>query len=124
MILSPSNKHVGSAAEEVAYQYLIKQGLKPIVRNYACKLGEIDLIMEDARSLVFVEVRYRKQITYGSPFESVNFSKQQKLIKTAKHYLQKQRSYCTQACRFDVVAIVKQAESYNVDWLKDAFQVS
>lgn len=124
MILLHSKRDIGLAAEEAAYQYLLKQGLKPVLRNYNCKLGEIDLIMQECADLVFIEVRYRKQIKYGSPLESITYTKQQKLIKTAAHYLQTQRLYNFQSCRFDVVSVLKQVDSYKVEWLKNAFQVS
>lgn len=118
------SKQLGIETEELAYRYLIQQGLKLITRNYRCKLGEIDLIMRDKETIVFVEVRYRKQKTFGSSIESIDYFKQKKLIKTASYYLQTQQLYNTQACRFDVMAIAKQADTFKLEWLKNAFQVS
>lgn len=115
---------LGAQAEDLACQYLNQQGLQLVARNYRCKLGEIDLIMRDKDYLVFVEVRYRKQMGFGSNLESVNYFKQQKLIKATRYYLQTHNLYNTQACRFDVVALTKQTGEFKLEWIKDAFQVS
>jgi putative endonuclease len=123
MTLLPS-KQLGAEAETFAQNYLIEQGLQLIARNFSCKLGEIDLIMRDSDQMVFIEVRYRKQIGYGSSQESVNYFKQQKLIKAASYYLQTQGLYNSQSCRFDMVALAKQANGFKLEWIKDAFQVS
>lgn len=118
------SKQLGAQTEELACHYLTQQGLRLITRNYRCKLGEIDLIMQDGEQLVFVEVRYRKQTAFGSSAESINYFKQQKLIKAASYYLQTHQLYNTQACRFDVIAVAKQTDSFKLEWLKNAFQVS
>lgn len=105
-----SQKHTpamisGEESERFAEQFLLKQGLKLVMRNYRCKAGEIDLIMRDREHLVFVEVRYRKSGRFGSASETVDSRKQQKLIRAAQHYLQTQVRRQLPACRFDVVAI-------------------
>lgn len=111
--------NTGQQAEQQALEYLGKQGLKLITQNYHSRRGEIDLIMEDENTLVFVEVRYRKSAKYGSALESVNNQKQARIIHTAEHYLQQHPSKHS-AYRFDVVAI----NPNNIDWVKDAFQLS
>lgn len=99
----------------MACQYLTQSGLKLIEKNYSCALGEVDLIMQDTgNTLVFIEVRYRKNTLYGGAAASVTKSKQQKLIRTAQHYLQKQRYL--PACRFDVIAV----ENNQINWIKNA----
>lgn len=106
----------GPWAENYAYDYLQQQGLTPITRNYRSQVGEIDLIMQDQEELVFVEVRYRKNDHFGSALESVTYSKQQKIIKTAELYLQKHyRSY--PPCRYDILSITGS----RLEWLKNAF---
>ncbi|GAB3092874.1 YraN family protein [Aestuariicella hydrocarbonica] len=95
----------GDLREKQAEQFLTTRGLKLVARNYLCKLGEIDLIMRDRDHLVFVEVRYRKSTRFGSASETVDFRKQQKLIRTAQYYLQSHPQLGTPPCRFDVVAI-------------------
>ena len=93
----------GNAAEDQVLDYLTGQNLRLVTRNYSCRAGEIDLIMKDGAQLVFVEVRYRTRLDFGSALESVTPAKQRKLIATAQYYLQ--RSGITPACRFDVVGM-------------------
>lgn len=117
----------GESFEEIAAQYLSRQGLKVLKRNYQCKGGEIDIIMHDRRYLIFVEVRYRAYNTYGSALESVTTTKQKRLIRAAKHYLTYQ-SNTEMPCRFDVIAIENrvQAENnqapYDIHWIQNAFE--
>jgi putative endonuclease len=115
----------GAAAELWAEQFLTAQGLITRAKNYRCKAGEIDLIMSDGMTLVFVEVRLRSNRHFTSAAESVNLRKQQKIIKTAQHFLVEMNLLDKVACRFDVVAL-QQAGSNNLttstpDWIKDAF---
>ena len=114
----------GDSAEDIACKYLQQQGLKFITRNYRCRYGEIDLIMqtvdEPFELLVFVEVRHRKTTTYGSGLDSINYHKQKKLNKTANHYLSHQTKNIDQNCRFDVISIDGLLTNNNVTWLKNA----
>lgn len=111
-------------SETLAVCYLLSRGLNLLDRNYRCRWGEIDLVMEDKkgsdRILVFVEVRYRKGIGYGRPEETVSRSKQRRIILTANHYLQN-RSSEDQTMRFDVVAITWPNYAPSVTWIKEAF---
>lgn len=116
---------IGQETEHQALNFLKQQGLKLIDTNYHCRQGEIDLIMQDQQTLVFIEVRYRKNHYYGSSAESVTRSKQQKIIHTAEHYLLHKVKTTTPACRFDVVAIYPSENAQNslqFDWIKHAFQ--
>jgi putative endonuclease len=112
---------VGQMAEDKACDYLLKKGLKLVTRNYRCRLGEIDLIMIDKHNLVFVEVRYRKPSRFGDAAETVNYHKQQKLIKAATHYIQYKS--VSMACRFDVISMMPRGEELDIEWIKDAFEV-
>jgi putative endonuclease len=116
----------GRHAEEAACHYLQQQGLTLLQRNYACPRGEIDLVMRQADVTVFVEVRFRRNIRYGSGAESVDWRKQDKLRATAAHYLQQHPKAAKGACRFDVVSLSAGAASdgaiANIDWITDAFQ--
>ncbi len=103
--------------ERYAQKHLKKQGLKLIARNYLCRYGEIDLIMSDKESLVFIEVRYRKKADYGNALESVTKSKQQKITKTAQHFLLTYPQWENHPLRFDVFAITGK----EIDWVKAAF---
>lgn len=116
---------IGQQAEEQALNFLKQQGLRLITQNYHCRQGEIDLVMTDQQTLVFIEVRYRKNQRYGSSAETVTTSKQKKIIHTAEHYLLHKISTPTPVCRFDVVAIYPSdiaKSSLQFDWIKNAFQ--
>lgn len=107
----------GKEAEQRAARLLTGHGLRELCRNYRCRGGEIDLIMQDGEQRVFVEVRYRSRSDYGSAAESVHWGKQRRLTLAAQHYLLK--TGFSGPCRFDVVAIDgNKAPS----WLKNAFQ--
>lgn len=110
----------GDSAEQDALEFLQQTGLKLISKNYNCKLGEIDLIMQDGEILVFVEVRYRNSDKFGGAAASVNHQKQQKIIRSAEHYLQKNYRQ-PPTCRIDVVAIDKNRK---IDWIKNAIEAA
>jgi len=110
-------KH-GAEAEQFAAQYLQQQGLKLVVQNYRCRFGEIDLIMQDGTSLVFIEVRLRRNADFGGPSESIDIRKQQRLIRTAQQYLAGLAH--TPPCRFDAV-LLNDVNSQNIQWVKNAF---
>ena len=112
----PAHLITGENAEEQAHNYLIAQGLKPVLRNFRCKLGELDLIMSDQQSLVIIEVRYRKTDHYGSAMESITRTKQSRIIKATQIYLATQKK--DQAIRFDVVAISGNGK---IEWIQNAF---
>lgn len=107
----------GKAAEEVAETFLQQKGLKLVERNFRCPYGEIDLIMRDGETLVFVEVRFRRNNHFGGAAMSITPSKQQKLSCSAEHYLQ---IHGSTACRFDVV-LMQATEQNAVEWIQNAF---
>ncbi|MGI5308312.1 YraN family protein [Rheinheimera sp. WS51] len=108
----------GQQFELLALAYLEQQGLRLIEQNYLCKMGEIDLIMQHDKHLVFIEVKYRASNAYGGAAAAVTPAKQKKLTRTAKWYLQ-QHKLNNVACRFDVVAI-EGHEPYQYQWLRNA----
>ena len=112
----------GTAAEDLALHYLEARGLTLVTRNFRCRTGELDLIMRDGEQLVFVEVRSRRHARYGTPAESVTRTKQQRLLRAAALYLQRQR--LDPPCRFDVVAILEPSGKPQVEWIRDAFQLN
>lgn len=114
--------NIGDWAEGLAKSYLMEQGLKFVEANYRCKPGEIDLIMKDNNTLVFVEVRSRNNTQYGTGSESVTMSKQQKIIRAAQHYLQSKNLTDRLACRFDVVSVTKTAGIS--EWIPNAFELA
>ena len=121
-----TTREQGQYTESLACQYLENKGFKLIEKNFNCRLGEIDLIMKDNDSLVFVEVRYRRSNNFGSGAESVTANKQSKLIKTASLYLQKHDKYNKNPARFDIVSITGIIETNDInniyfDWIENAF---
>jgi len=101
----PQNKiGLGKLGERLARQYLEKRGLKIKTSNYRCPYGEIDLIMEEGESLVFVEVRTRRGDDFGSPQESITSAKSVHLIQAAESYRQS-LSNPNIHWRIDVVAV-------------------
>jgi len=112
----------GRQAETSACEYLQARGLTLVERNYLCKRGEIDLIMQDKHTTIFVEVRYRRNDHFGSSAESVDWRKQAKLLATAEHYLQQHPKAARSICRFDVVALTTENGQQTIDWIIDAFQ--
>lgn len=106
----------GDAAEDDALDYLRKQGLMLVERNFRCRGGEIDLILQDGNVLVFVEVRKRADRRYGGAAASVTGRKQGRLVIAAQTFLQRYRT--PPACRFDVVAM----DGDTLNWLKNAIE--
>jgi putative endonuclease len=110
-------KTKGVDTEQLVCRYLQAKGLQLIQRNFFSRYGEIDLIMRDNDTLVFVEVRYRKNRQYGGAAASVTHAKQQRIIKTALHFQQKNAS--DNAMRFDVVAV--EGNIAKIEWIQNAF---
>ena len=112
-----NQNNAGLAAETIAATFLQKNGLTQVIQNYHCRFGEIDLIMKEAETLVFVEVRLRSNHQFGSAGASVTLQKQKKLIATAHHYLQSQPDV---ACCFDAF-LMNKADFDHIEWLRNAF---
>lgn len=121
MTTPPSSGDKGQEQEARALRYLEQQGLRLRQRNYRCRHGEIDLVMDDGDGLVFVEVRYRGNRQFASGAESVDRRKQQKLTATALHYLQSHRDAARRPARFDVVSLAPDRDA--LEWIKNAFTV-
>lgn len=115
------SKQRGVEAESIALDFLKKQGMRLIARNYHCRNGEIDLIMEQSGTLIFVEVRYRNTSAFGSALESIDARKRSRIIQCASHYLSTQK--IAKPARFDVVALSPIGRDLNIDWVPDAFQI-
>lgn len=99
------NKVVGDSGEEIAKNYLKKQGYRIVKTNYKNKIGEIDIIAYEKDVLVFIEVKYRKNDAFGLPREAVNYHKQMKIRKVASVFINQNRLF-DKVCRFDVVEIL------------------
>lgn len=124
--MAETSGDIGRRAEQAVCRYLEDQGLSLIERNYRGPQGEIDLIMQDADSVVFVEIRYRQHSRFGAGAETVNRRKQSRVVATAMHYLQSHRALRARPARFDVVSVAPPAQGnqqgYRIAWIADAFQ--
>ncbi|WP_095146669.1 MULTISPECIES: YraN family protein [unclassified Pseudomonas] len=114
-----SRQQRGRDAESQALQHLQQQGLCLLAQNWLCKRGELDLVMLDGDTVVFVEVRYRQNTQWGGALGSIDARKRQKLILAAQYFLQSESRWADSPCRFDVVAIDSTATQLN--WLRNAF---
>ncbi|EIC86645.1 YraN family protein [Serratia sp. M24T3] len=114
----PTRRQIGASYEALARRYLERAGLSFIAANVSCRAGELDLIMRDKQTWVFVEVRYRRNANFGGAAASVTYPKQQRLLRAAAFWLaQHDASFDTSSCRFDVLAIT----GCQIEWLPDAF---
>ncbi len=122
-MVRPDARTIGSDAERLAHEFLQKNGLRQIARNFRCRLGEIDLIMRDGNCLVIIEVRYRKSNRFARASLSVDIRKQRKIIRTTAMFLARNAHYANSVVRFDVVAIDADAGGeQKIEWIKDAFR--
>lgn len=123
--MTTSKQNTGQEAEQTACHYLLTQGLSLLEKNYRCPRGEIDLIMRDSNTVVFVEVRYRRDTRFGTGAETVDRRKQNKLLATAAHYLQQNPKAARNACCFDVISLTANDRGeQQMDWFPDAFQAN
>lgn len=117
-----SSSSKGQLTESYAQQYLSKQGLTFIERNFHSRQGEIDLIMLDGDTYVFIEVKYRKSKEFGGAIAAVSASKQKKIKQCITFYLhQSSLNEYNTPCRVDVVALEGDITQPDVTWLKNAF---
>lgn len=116
---------LGKRAERLAVRYLKRQGLTFIAQNVYARFGEIDLIMQDGETWVFVEVRARSSEKYGGAAHSMTYNKRGRLIRTAHYYLQYHCPNQLPPCRFDAVLIdsslPRRAQLKQLAWIKGAF---
>lgn len=123
MTLAPHLRR-GAEAEAAARTYLEARGLRTIARNFRTPRGELDIVMRDGETLVFVEVRYRATRAFGLAQETIGHRKQSKLVMAAQYYLRSRPREAGRACRFDVVALhgkTAREGSDDIEWLKNAF---
>lgn len=112
-----NKRKLGANKEELAAQYLEKQGVRILERNFRSHQGEIDLVAKHGECLVFVEVKYRRDAQRGTPQEAVGFPKQKKICRVADFYRLKHGIGSLTSIRYDVVAI----EGDQIDWIPNAF---
>jgi len=113
---------IGKKGEEIACRFLKKNGYKIIARNFRKKIGEIDIIAEKGDTIIFVEVKTRKNTKFGLPQEYVNKSKIDKMVKTASMFLT-ENSMWDRPVRFDVIGISLENEEIKIEHEQDCVQI-
>lgn len=112
-----NRRKIGATYEEQAATYLEAHGYRILERNFRCRIGEIDLIAREGKTLVFLEVKYRRNGSCGSPAEAVTHEKQRRICRVADYYRMLHRIPEQQNCRFDVVAI----QGRTIEVIRNAF---
>lgn len=110
----------GAWAEDLALRFLLDRGLALVTRNYRSRRGEIDLVMREGEVLVFVEVRYRRNRSFGAGTETVDWRKRSRLTASAAHFLHTHPGASRLPCRFDVVSV--DGANPAVQWVRAAFE--
>jgi putative endonuclease len=119
--MSPINRRVqGKVGEDLAANFLERNGFKIIKRNYRFERGEIDLIAEEGDELVFVEVKARRSSAFGAPEDAVTEEKQKQVHAVADGYLF-EYDIDNRPCRFDVVAVEFKNGNAEIRHIRDAF---
>ena len=119
-----NRRKTGAQAEDLALAFLRARGLKLRARNFSCRSGEIDLIMDHGDSLVFIEVRYRRRDDYGGGLESVDARKRARIVRCARFYLHSHEKLNGRPARFDVVAVSpgQRPGEPRIHWIPNAFE--
>lgn len=114
---------IGRTGESIAARYLRSKGYRILERNYRTRLGEVDIIARDRRTLVFVEVKARNSSRFGNPKNSITPHKQRKISMVALQYL-KSTDQMKAKARFDVIAISSAKTSPQIELIKNAFDLA
>jgi len=114
-------QQAGASAEDAALAYLKEAGLVLLARNARYPFGEIDLVMRDGATLVFIEVRFRRPSRFGDGALSIDASKRRKIARASQAWLSSHKHYANADCRFDVVAATTGATGIGCDWIRAAF---
>ncbi|TNJ35524.1 YraN family protein [Arenimonas terrae] len=123
MPATPDRRQLGAAAEAAACAHLEAAGLRPLAHNVNYRFGELDRVMRDGDTVVFVEVRYRRDDRFGGAAGSVDFRKRRRLILAARAWLAAQRGFADAPCRFDVVTVQGADDALDCEWIRDAFRL-
>lgn len=118
-----NKRSIGNIGEDIAVKWLVKNKNYNILdRNYSTGYGEIDIIAEDEKALVFIEVKFRNGTDFGYPYEAVNKNKQCRICKAALQYVQKKYNTADINIRFDVVELIKKDGVYYIRYTENAFE--
>ncbi len=114
-----SRRSLGEGYEQTAAEFLKREGYEILERNFRYRQGEIDLIARDGGYLVFIEVKYRRDLQSGHPLEAVGTYKQRRIARAAVYYCHSHGISDSQACRFDVISILGN----EIEHVKNAFEL-
>ncbi len=112
---------LGNRGEDLAAGFLRKKGYRILSRNYRSPVGEADIIAEEGRTIVFIEVKTRTDDSFGRPFEAVDYRKREKIKRIALYYL-KRYKITDRPLRFDVMSIEMSGENSRIEHITDAFE--
>lgn len=117
-----NNRNNGIIGENLASNYLLEKGYFILERNFRSKVGEIDIIAQKEQVIIFIEVKARSNINYGFPYESVNYRKQQKIIRTAQNYI-KFKGLTDCQFRFDIIEVFLKMNGNKINHIQNAFWI-
>jgi len=121
--LTKERLELGRFGEELAYKKIKRLGYKKIIRNYRCPQGEVDLIANDGDTLVFIEIKTRRDKSVGYAKEAVNARKRRQLSKVALFYMKSNNCFETKA-RFDVIAVSLKGGKPLIEVIRNAFDLA
>ncbi|HCC07556.1 MAG TPA: YraN family protein [Clostridiales bacterium] len=116
-----NKRKIGGIGEDVAVKFLESKGYNIVERNFDCTVGEIDIIARKDGYLVFIEVKYRKNLSYGYPVEAVTYSKQKNIRRVATWYIKYKNLIFEKNFRFDVVGMLGELEHPTISLIENAF---
>jgi putative endonuclease len=115
-------RRLGAEAETIARDFLVGRGLHPLLANYRCRGGELDLVLREGAALVVVEVRRRSSMRFGGAGASVDARKRRRIAQATRHLLLTHPGLRALPIRFDVIAIDAGAVApAGIQWIRGAF---
>jgi putative endonuclease len=112
---------IGARAETAAREFLVGRGLRPLLANYRCRVGELDLVLRDGPALIVVEVRLRGSTRFGGATASIDARKRRRIAQATRHLLLMRRDLRNLPIRFDVIAIDAAKPAAAIQWIRGAF---
>ena len=116
-----NKRSIGDENESLACKFIEDKGGRILERNFRCKMGEIDIIARDGPYLCFIEVKFRKDSSFGDPSEAVNYSKRRRISNVSRFYLYSKHISFDSPIRYDVIAVSASEDMLTFDWIKNAF---